>query len=142
MSHSSRESNLAQFREALVQQNTELLLTIKERRAICIRVQEFKEMEGRFSSYDPAREKDVFTLHHEQFKELSLKELLAFSLIMEDQAQAFAPGSYPTWSQSIHLTKKEGHLIEMINPLLLRFRSPEIFNKLDLTNEFNFLKEL
>lgn len=141
MSPSSRESNLAQLREALAQLNSELFLSISERRAICIKIQEFKEIEGGFSSFDPEREKEVFRLHLAQLKELGLKEILAFSLIMEDQAQAFAPGSYPSWSQKVHLQEPQGQLFEMVNPLMLKFRSPELFSKLELTSEFSFLKD-
>lgn len=141
MSPSSRESNLAQLREALAQLNSELFLSIAERRAICIKIQEFKEIEGGLSSYDPDREKEVFSLHLEHLKELGLKEVLAFSLIMEDQAQAFAPGSYPNWSQRIHLANYQGQIFEMLNPLMLKLRSPELFSKLEFTSEFAFLRE-
>lgn len=141
MSHSSRESNLAQLREALAQVNSEFFLNVKERRALCIRIQEFKVIEGRFSSYDPAREKELFLLQKDQIKELTLKELLAFSLIMEDQAMAMAPGSYPAWSQFIHLVAPNKETIEMINPLLLKLRSSELFSKLPLSTEFSFLRD-
>jgi chorismate mutase len=142
MSLSSRESSLAQLREALAQLNSELFLTIIERRSLCIKIQEFKETGGRFSSYDPTREKEVFTLHVDEIKKLTLKELLAFSLLMEDQAQAYAPGSYPSWSQCTHLIHSQKELIEMINPLLLKFRSLELFSKLNLSSEFIFLRDL
>lgn len=141
MSPSSRTSNLEQLREALLQANSELFLTIQERRALCVKIQGLKDLQGSYSSFDPAREKEVFTLHLEALKALTLKEALAFSLVMEDQAQALAPGAYPSWSQAVHLTKKQGHLFEMINPLLLKTRSPELFTKLDLTSDFLFLKD-
>ncbi|HXH75692.1 MAG TPA: hypothetical protein VNJ08_12035 [Bacteriovoracaceae bacterium] len=141
MSASSRESNLARFREALAQVNSEFFLTVKERRSLCIKIQEFKVVEGRYSSFDPAREKELFSLQKDQLKALSLKELLAFSIIMEDQAQALAPGGYPSWSQFIHLATPQKEIFEMINPLLLKIRSPELFSKLNLTSEFIFLRD-
>ncbi len=70
MSRSSRESNLAQLREALAQLNSELFLTMAERRSVCVRIQEFKDSSARYSSYDPVREKEVFG-----FISLSLKSL-------------------------------------------------------------------
>jgi chorismate mutase len=141
MSPSSRESNLAQLREALAQLNSEFLLSVTERRSICLKIQEFKDNEGRYSHYDPNREKEVFQLLSPHFKELSLKELLAFSLIMEDQAMAMAPGSYPSWSQMIHVQEGKRDLSEMINPLLLKMSHPELFSKLKLSTDFTFLKD-
>ena len=91
MLHSSRESDLAQLREALAQLNSEFFLTLTERRHLCVKIQEFKESKGRFSHYDPDREKEIFGLLQPQLKNITMKELLAFSLIMEDQAMAMAP---------------------------------------------------
>lgn len=141
MSPSSRESNLAQLREALAQLNSEFLLTVSERRSLCLKIQEYKDNEGRYSHYDPNREKEVFQLLRPHFRDLSLKELLAFSLIMEDQAMAMAPGSYPSWSQMIHVQEGKRDLSEMINPLLLKMSHPELFSKLKLSTDFTFLKD-
>jgi chorismate mutase len=141
MSPSSRASDLAQLREALAQLNSEFFLTIKERRAMTLRIQEFKETSGRYSHYDPDREKEMFTLFLDKLKQLSLKELLAFSLVMEDHAMAMAPGSYPSWSASLHLQNPGREFHEMVNPLMLRFARPELFNRLVLNQEFSFLKD-
>lgn len=141
MSPSSRESNLTQYREALAQLNSEFFLLLKERRAVCLKIQELKETSGRYANYDPAREKELFQLMLSQLKELSLKELLAFSLTMEDHAGAMAPGAYPSWSQGIHLTAPKKELIEMINPLLLKTSRPELFSKLSLASDFQFLRD-
>lgn len=141
MSPSSRESDLSQLREALAQLNSEYFLTIKERRNLCVKIQEFKETKGRYSHYDPERERDIFQLFTAQLKASSLKELLAFSLIMEDQAMAMAPGSYPTWSQFSHLANPKKELYEMVNPLILKISHPDFFNRLTLSAEFAFLKD-
>ena len=141
MSHSSRESNLAILREALAQKNSEFFLNLSERRALCLKIQEFKEVGGRYSHYDPAREKEVFELLKTEIKELTMKELLAFSLIMEDHATAMAPGSYPSWSSHVHLTQMKGEMTEMMNPLLLKYTHPGIFSKLSLGADFQFLKD-
>jgi chorismate mutase len=141
MSASSRESELSQLREALAQLNSEIFLTIGERRKITLKIQEMKESRGRFSHYDPDREKKLFTLFFSELRSLSIKELLAFSLIMEDHAMAMAPGSYPKWSSRSHLSSHANELFEMINPLMLKMARPEFFSKLSLQKEFSFLKD-
>ena len=92
MSLSSRESNLAQYREALLQLNSEFFLMISERRSISLKVQELKDGSGRYSHFDPEREKALFERLKDEVKGLTLKELLAFSLIMEDQAMGGGGG--------------------------------------------------
>lgn len=141
MSPSSRESDLAQYREALAQLNSEFFLLLKERRALCLKVQELKNPNHSYPHYDPEREKTLFYELSHELKNLSLKELLAFSLIMEDQAMAMAPGSYPAWSQKIHLVMKNDEIQSQINPLLLKFCKPTIFQTLELSSEFNFLNQ-
>jgi chorismate mutase len=141
MSLSSRESDLAQLREALAQLNSEFFLTIAERRNLTVKIQEFKEAKGRYSHYDPDREKEVFANIQPQLKNCSIKELVAFSLIMEDHAMAMAPGSYPTWSQFTHLSNPKKELYEMINPLMLKISRPDFFARLALSQEFSFLKD-
>jgi chorismate mutase len=141
MSLSSRESDLARIREALAQLNTELFLTISERRSLTVKVQEFKDSIGHYSHFDPESEKQMFILLQAHLKTCSIKELLAFSLISEDQAMAMAPGSYPTWSQMTHVSSPKRELYEMINPLMLKVARPEIFNRLTLSQEFSFLKD-
>lgn len=141
MSLSSRESELAQLREALAQLNSELFLTFAERRRLTVKIQEYKGASGRYSHYDPEREKTIFTLFQPQLKTLSLKELLAFSLIMEDHAMAMAPGSYPAWSTMTHLQNPKKELIEMVNPLMIKASRPETFSRLTFTAEFGFLKD-
>src|SRR5665647_3217028 len=98
MSPSSRESNLSQLRERLAQLNTEFFMVIADRRGVSMALQDLKEPKGRYSHFDPERESALFKLMSPELKTLSLKELLAFSLVMEDQAMAMAPGSYPNWS--------------------------------------------
>jgi chorismate mutase len=142
MSPSSRASDLEQLREALLQTNSEFFFTLSERRKLCIAIQELKGATGRFSHYDPEREKIVFTHFKTQLATLSLRELLAFSLVMEDHALAMAPGSYPNWSQRYHLTSAPKEIHDMINPLMLKVSHPDIFARLELTAEFHFLKDL
>ena len=141
MSQSSRESEFSLLRESLAQLNSELFLTIRERRSVTLKIQDYKDSSGRYPYYDPDQEKIIFHHFLEQLKKFSLKELLAFSLIMEDQAMALAPGSYPEWSQSTHLQVLSGNLYEMINPSMLKVTHPDFFNRLALSGEFSFLKD-
>lgn len=141
MSPSSRESKLAQYREALLQLNAQVFLLISERRALSLKVQELKEVAGRYSHFDPERERDLFQQMASEMKDLTVKELLAFSLIMEDQATAMAPGSYPTWSAGVHLESQSQELSGMINPLLLKTTHPKLFERLKLNADFSFLKQ-
>lgn len=141
MSLSSQESNLSQYREALLQLNSEFFLMLSERRSVSLKIQEMKSSSGRYSHFDPEREKVLFEHMKEELKGPSIKELLAFSLIMEDQAMAMAPGSYPTWSNQTHLTEASKELYAQINPLLLKISHPELFSRLNLNPEFTFLKE-
>lgn len=141
MSLSSRESNLSQYREALLQLNTQFFLIISERRVLSMKIQELKAASGRYSHFDPEREKNLFQQLQQDLKGVTVKELLAFSLIMEDQAMAMAPGSYPTWSSGVHLTEGSKELYSMINPILLKITHPELFNRLSLTPDFSFLKQ-
>lgn len=141
MSRLSRESDLAQLREALAQTNSEFFLALADRRKLCISIQGIKEQKGHFSHYDPERERTVFGQFATQLKELSIRELLSFSLVMEDHAQAMAPGSYPNWSLRIHLAQPGLELFEMINPLMLKTAHPEIFKRLKLQPDFAFLTD-
>ena len=141
MSLSSRESNLAQHREALLHLNSEFFLMLSERRSLSLKIQEMKGSSGRYYHFDPEREKSLFEQMKNEMKGVSLKELLAFSLIMDDQAMAMAPGSYPTWSSGIHLSGPSEELYAMINPLLLRTTHPDLFSRLSLNPDFTFLKE-
>ncbi len=141
MSHSSQESNLAILRERLAQMNSEFFLLVGERRRTSLEIQAMKGPTGRYSLYDPERERNLFKQLENELKQLSLKELLAFSLIMEDQVQAFAPGSYPSWSQASHLTESTREIYEMINPMLLKFSHQSFFSKLHFNQEFQFLKD-
>ncbi len=141
MSPSSRISKLEKYRSAMLELNQEFFHLLEKRRFLCLKIQEFKETGTGYSSYDPQREFEIFSKFQNEMKHLSIKELLAFSLVMEDQAQAFAPGAYPSWSQGIHLLEKESEIIHMINPLILQVKSVDLFSRLKLSRDFLFLKD-
>ena len=142
MSLSSQESNLIHLREALIHLNTQFCMIVTERRNLSVKIQEMKKGSGRFSHFDPEREVHVFNLLKDELRPLSLKELLAFSLIMEDQAMALAPGSYPQWSKGIHLVEPKLDATHQLNPILLKVTHPDLFSRLVLIEEFGFLKDL
>lgn len=142
MSHSSQETKLSIYREELAQINSEFFLLLDERRKVSVLIQELKKSEvGKYSHYDPEREKVLFNQFRDSLLKLSLKELLAFSLIMEDQANTLAPGAYPSWSRGLHLSDRHHELYEMINPLLLKLTHQSLFQKLELAQDFSFLKD-
>ena len=60
MSHSSQESNLAILRERLAQMNSEFFLLVGERRRTSLEIQAMKGPTGRYSLYDPERERNLF----------------------------------------------------------------------------------
>lgn len=138
---SSQEFKLADLRGRLSEVNFKLFLTLDERKILCQQIQDLKPKTGPFSHYDPQREGQIFQEQQDQLKKLSLRELLAFSLMMEEHAQGQQPNSYPAWSTGNHLKVQSGQLLTMINPLLLKFARPDDFIKLQLNSHFIFLRE-
>jgi chorismate mutase len=142
MSLSSRESRLQEFRAKLAQLNFNLLLALDERKIVCREIQATKTIgSSNYPHYDPEREKVVFQEMMLELRQLSIRELLAFSLIMEEHAQGERPGAYPAWSQGVHLNSAPHQLLEMINPLLLSIILPEVFPSVELNQDFLFLKD-
>ncbi len=142
MSPLSPEQQLDDLRSNLLILNHDFLSLLDKRRALCIKIQEMKTLLGKNSLYDPEREFEVFKKFHQDLMHLSVKEMLSFSLIMEQQAQVFSPGSYPNWSEGVHLLSDQRlQLFEMINPLMLKAKSSELFEKLKLSKDFSFLKD-
>lgn len=111
---------LSELRLELEGVNKELLSLIRKRRRLAGEIQKFKRKEGR-QTYDPARERELFTALKDELSELSLGELGAFSLLMEDQAGE----GYPKWSQGEHRGSAKGL---GINPLLLLLFYPDKIN--------------
>jgi len=142
MSPLSPISNLDNLRAEISLLNKELFSLLDKRQNACHQIQEQKALEGIHSAYDPKREFEIFEHFSVAIKNLSLKELTAFSLIMEAHAEGRKPQSYPQWSKKVHLQKMhEDELFHLINPLLLKAKSPELFNQLNLSSDFIFLKD-
>ncbi|MFP5492235.1 MAG: chorismate mutase [Bacteriovoracia bacterium] len=139
MSHSSHK--LSELRANLTEINQKLLTTIKERRALVHEIQQCKEStQNPFSSYDSARESELFARMRHDLLELSDSELLAFSILME--AQAGAPERYPAWSSGVHLLEAPQSVMHQLNPLLVKLLSPTSFDALKLTTHFSFLRSI
>lgn len=141
MSHLSLESKFIKLRSDLEKWNSELFKILTFRRNVAIEIQKLKESKGHYQNFDPQREIEVFKKFENQLMTLSEKELLAFSLVMEDQAMALESDNYPAWSRFVHLSSHKNELFEMINPTILKVIRPNAFNRLLLTPEFSFLKD-
>lgn len=121
-------SELEQLREKLKLHNIALFNLIQSRRETVTSIQGLKSG----SIYCPEREFEVAqTLNT---KNLSMHELLAFSLLWE--GQALESGDYPRWSQRAHLESPQGESFEQINPALLYFYDRSLFDQLNFTNSF------
>lgn len=145
MSPLSQESNLRDLRDQLREKNELFFSTLSERKLIGQKIQDLKsERVGQYSHYCPRREKEIFGEMKNSLALLSLRELLAFSLIMEEHADSSVRGGncYPIWSSQIHLLKKEEEIFFLINPLLLKLLHQHLFFRLQLKSDFTFLTEL
>jgi chorismate mutase len=141
MSPSSQESKLQELRDHLAEVNFRFFLTLDERKQICEKIQACKLKVSSHPHYDPSREKIIFQQLQTQLRSLALRELLAFSLIMEEHAQTGTSGAYPQWSLGVHLATPVQTLTGMINPLLLKVVRPDDFSQLQLNTDFSFLKD-
>jgi chorismate mutase len=131
---SATPDRISELRAGLLAVNRSWLQLIQERRSLSAQIQQCKEGDW---NYDPQRETQIFAALSEELKTLSLGELASFSLLMEAQAQA--PLRYPQWSLGEHLLAPTRRLEELINPLLLREYSMDMFKSLKLKAEYSFL---
>jgi chorismate mutase len=139
MSHSSHKLN--ELRESLAELNLKLFATIKERRALVQDIQQSKtSSKTSYSSYDSARENEMFARMRPELLELSESELLAFSLLIEGHASA--PEHYPAWSNGVHLLEAPQSVRHKINPLIVKALWPATFDALKLTTHFSFLRSI
>lgn len=139
MSHSSHK--LTELRTHLTDVNQKLLNAIKERRVVVEEIQKEKVANQRlYSSYDSAREFELFNRMRHDLVALNQSELLAFSLLME--AHAGAPDRYPAWSSGVHLLEAPQAVIHKLNPLIVKELWPESFDALKLTTHFSFLRSI
>lgn len=139
MSVSSHD--LQELRSELDGINQQLIDLVKVRRNVVTQIQKQKPRHGgSFASYDSEREWSLFVRLKPQLEQLTLKELLAFSLLMEEQAGA--PVRYPEWSETIHLVSNANAIEHRLNPLLVKLLWPAQFEALNLSAQFSFLRSI
>lgn len=132
-------NQLNDLRKALLKLNDTLFKTMLQRKSVVHKIQKEKHLVNQ-NVFFPERECELFN-NLPQIKNLSIKQLLAFSLIIEDDARSFCH-SYPAWSERIHIKVISNELIEQINPILLKAYDSKYFFRLSLTSDFDFIDKL
>lgn len=130
--------NLFLLREQLGKLTQNFFSLLNERKKIVTQIQKFKEKEKRFYAYCPEQEVQLFLIQKDLLSSLSLRELLAYSLIMEEHANVES-NAYPQWSQGEHLQQSRVGMIYQINPILLAVTRKELYDALSLNEEFKTL---
>lgn len=123
---------LTATRLELAELSSKLYSLITKRRAIVKKIFTIKDPS---KAFEPNIEIGIY--QNPFFKNCSLEEALALSLLIENHASS--QSNYPKWSQKIHLSVKNEDLTQMINPLLLLTISPKSFDGLQFTSEFKYL---
>jgi chorismate mutase len=132
-------SSLDSLRSELNQLNYQMVDLLAKRKQMVHQIQEEKIHLGK-PVFSPARENELFKKFQEQLQSLSVKELLIFSLVIEEDAHSFS-SSYPAWSEGEHLQNdSSNNLAEQINPILLKVILPGEFEKLSLKADFDFIR--
>lgn len=132
--------NLEVLRLKLLNLNIELFELMSKRTQYVHKIQEQKLSEN-LKVFDPKREVLLFAKIQIDLKKLTLKQLFAFSLIIENDASTFC-SSYPFWSERVHILNASGKLIEQINPILLKAYDTRLFSELSLKLDFDFINKL
>lgn len=131
---------LTELRSSLESVNNSLFKIILQRRELVTAIQGLKSSPGDiWVAYDSVREKELFKRFKVELRALEVKELFAFSLLME--SHAWAPKNYPEWSEGVHVTTFPLEAHHRINPLILEVTHPDLFECLSLRPSFNFLRE-
>ena len=128
---------LINLRENLRVLTAQILTLIEKRKMIVKEIQSLKDDNSEYSNFNPEQEKNVFQSLKDQLKNLSLRELLIVSLMIEEHATTNA-SSYPAWSEGEHVDHIEG-LICQINPILLAVVNKDLYYAISLNNKFKKL---
>ncbi len=100
-----------------------------------------------YPHFDIIRERELFARFQDRLQDMSFKEVLSLSLIIEDQACLGTDmfEFYPQWSKQVHskglLDNELNPLIALINPVILFFHSEDLFAKLEFKEEFEHVRE-
>lgn len=133
-------NQLHQLRQELLATNEKLIQSMLQRKEQVHAIQEIKILDGK-NIFCPNREVELFTALKNQLTELSLRELLSLSLIIEEDARSFSntKNIYPAWSEGEHLQIAPTKLFEQINPIMLKVIRPMLFKELKLKARFDFI---
>ena len=132
------KTNLSDLRKDISALFHSFRTLLETRQALVQKIIQLKNETG-MSHFDYRREVELFSSHKDWPNGLSLKEVLAYSLIMEGQQNNT---NYPRFSEREHLAQNEGQLFEMINPIMLKIWFPEYFKCLKLTERFDFIRNI
>ncbi len=111
-----------------------------KRRDIVKQIVLLKDLKKLDNFYDPLFEKELFTELKPSLGKLSIKELLAVSLLIEDHVGE--EHGYPQWSDKFHLREINAKKFDLINPIMLKIIRPEIFKGLKFSKDFKYLETL
>ena len=136
MPTSPTSPDLTKLREALDQLNKQWFSLVQERRELVSQIQSVK-LVGSLPHFDYDRESALFSDLLKLLAPLHLKELLAFSVLME--AHAGSPERYPAWSEGVHLAELPLKDFHRINPVLLKAVHPDLFKTLRIAPDYTFL---
>jgi chorismate mutase len=126
-------------REELLKLNQNIFEYIQTRKTIVNEIQKLKKKNSIYGCWDPKQEKKLFSHFSHIIKRCSLKELFAFSLLMEDHAMIYTQ-AYPAWSELEHLQSSNiVNAIHQINPILLAEFNKDYYDQLPLKIEMKIL---
>ena len=128
---------LSGLRSELESINDEFLDIVEKRRELTCKIGVAKLLSN-FPAFDHEREKYLYSKLSGRLEELTIKELLAFSLISEAQAGE----KYPEWSKMAHLEERTLEPSAMVNPVMLFFYSRRLFGSLKFNSKFEFLRSM
>lgn len=132
--------DLTSLRSDLKTLNAEFFLFLNQRKELVTTIQSIKETTTQYYCFDPDFEFSLFSLNSDVLSKLSIKELLSYSLILEDHALV-DENSYPEWTQLVHLSEKSHELYFRINPILLAVIHKNLYDQLPLNDEFKSMLE-
>lgn len=127
--------DIPSLRKELKTLSEEFFLFLEQRRSLVSSIQATKDNSKQYFCFDPKYEATLFTKQSESLSKLSLKELYAYSLILEDHANV-SNGSYPEWSIQPHLDEKNHEQMSGINPILLAVTHKDLYDQLLINDEF------
>ncbi len=140
------KKNLSILRDKLEIINDKFFKLLSERKELVREISLSKDSGvvflEQFPNYAPAREWELYNRSLIVLQQLSLGELLAFSLLIEEHAGG-GIGKYPAWSKMVHIESMDVTLakISMINPMLVALLYPKELGQLKIARLFKEIIE-